>query len=208
MKPLIHMEKKMNPFGPLTWEQKFYLREHGLKIDRRMTNEHQQDEFLRIKERVRIGKEMDDRKAVAHAALVEKSDAALKAHFAARHEKKAPYKKIRWTPETVRAMAALSEAKTRNGFRRFHRGAFSAACRMGLMQELFPIYRRFPLVMPDPSQRMVWTEQAVRKVAGDFAGRRELNAAHGGAYRAAKRLGLLDELFPPREKINKSSQSA
>jgi hypothetical protein len=52
---------------------------------------------------------------------------------------------------------------------------------------------------------MIWTEQAVRKVAGDFAGRRELNAAHGGAYRAAKRLGLLDELFPITKK---SSQSA
>jgi hypothetical protein len=150
----------------------------------------------------------------AKRELVKRNEAILDqqvdARLAARAEKGRTEKPktIRWTPEVVRAAVSLFGYRSRNEFQKNMRGGYSAARRLGLLQELFPIYRRFPLVMPDPKQRMRWTEQAVRKLAGDYDRRGEFNAAHGGAYRAAKRLGLLDELFPLQPARKKSSQDA
>lgn len=92
-------------------------------------------------------------------------------------------KKAKWTKETISKEA--KSYKTRSEFQTKSGGAYNAARRLGLLDEV--------------CSHMVcgqtrWTKKTIQKEAKKYKTRKEFEVKAGGAYSAAWRIGLLDEV--------------
>lgn len=97
---------------------------------------------------------------------------------------------LKWTPDAVRAEAAKHpHAKS---FVAQARGAYNAARRYGIYQEVSQNWERAP------SSKAVWygkwTPERVRSVAPLFSSRVEFQERCRGGYQAARRFGIVDEV--------------
>ncbi len=92
-------------------------------------------------------------------------------------------KGTRWTKAAV--LEAASKCESRIAFSRGYPGAFKAASRLGVLDEIFS----------PPAERTWWSEELVRIEAAKYRNRSELHRNSGSAYAYANLHGLLDSLF-------------
>ena len=94
--------------------------------------------------------------------------------------------KTQWTEESIRQFVKDNNIKTRYELQTKAVGAYVAALKFGLLNDLFG------------EKELKWTEESIRQFVKDnnIKTRKELvTKAPGGAYDAARRLGILNDLF-------------
>jgi len=110
-----------------------------------------------------------------------------------------------WTDERIRKFVNDNNITTRTQLSEFNKdgisgsGAYEVAKKLGILDELF-------------GKRVIWTEDKIRKLVeeNNITSRKQLETFRkdgikgtgAGAYDAAKRLGILDELFGKLEIIH------
>ena len=88
---------------------------------------------------------------------------------------------VRWSQDIVRQLAAGCSSP--KAFERLHPGAYEAALkRLKIVDELFP------------DRRVPWNLVSLRAEAAKYQTKIDFKRGSGSAYRAAARLGLLDQL--------------
>ena len=99
-----------------------------------------------------------------------------------------------WTEDEIRKYIEDNDIKTRTGLWAKSGGAYVAARRLGILDDFFKKYAQ-------SDQSVKWTEESIRQFVKDnnIKTRSELDAKAKGVYGAARRLGILDDLFGKRE---------
>lgn len=100
-----------------------------------------------------------------------------------------------WTKEQCQEEAL--KYKTRKDFQEGCRGAYAAAYRNKWLDEICSHMER-----PTPHNRY-WTIEKCREEALKYSTRKDFQEGSGGAYNAAKRMGLLDSICAHMSKTNK-----
>jgi predicted GIY-YIG superfamily endonuclease len=98
----------------------------------------------------------------------------------------------KWTAETLRAVA--KDSSSRDDMRRRNHGAYVAASKMCLIDEIFSDHPNRGLC----SRRVesgTWTIEALRAEAAKHATRRDFKMMASPAHTAASRAGVLDDIF-------------
>ena len=95
-----------------------------------------------------------------------------------------------WTEDEIRKYIEDNDIKTRTGLQAKSGGAYAAARRLDILDDLFKKYAQ-------NVQSIKWTEETIRQFVedNDIKTRSELDAKAKGVYGAARRLGILDDLF-------------
>ena len=94
--------------------------------------------------------------------------------------------KRKWTEDTIREAAKCCISRT--DFMEKFSGAYSAACSLGIIDELFSSKRIH--------RKKKWTEEEVRKEAKRYNTKTDFYKGSKTAYQVAYSLGIVDELFP------------
>jgi hypothetical protein len=93
----------------------------------------------------------------------------------------------RWTEEIL--LEAAVPYKSRMEFRWANQAAYAATVNMGLLDKVCAHMAR------PASEKLIWTPEVIREVAKNYSRRMDFRDAHLGAYTAASKLGILDEIF-------------
>lgn len=96
----------------------------------------------------------------------------------------------KWTKPKV--FEAARSCNTRNEFKRKFSGAYQQACKKGWYKEMdwFEEVRK---------PKGYWTNQLVTEESIKYKTKNEFRKRCKGAYKAARRLGILDQLFPKKQ---------
>lgn len=97
----------------------------------------------------------------------------------------------KWTEESVHELA--QRYKTVKGFRRYHPGAYTVACRKGWWQQISEH-------MTKAVEHGKWTLETLTLEAQKYSTRREFEIKNVGAYSAARKKGLLDQVCAHMER--------
>ena len=96
-------------------------------------------------------------------------------------------KPVKWTKETISKEA--KKYKTRSEFQTKSNGAYKAAWKLGILDEVCS-----HMVCGLKNRKLKWTKEAIQKEAKKYKTRKEFDVKAGGAYYAARKLGILDEV--------------
>ena len=99
-------------------------------------------------------------------------------------------KELKWTEKTIRQFVKDNDIKTRSELQTKSMCAYDTARRLGILNDLFGENKTKP--------SNYWTEESIRQFVKDnnIKTRSELLTKARGAYKAARRLGILYKLFP------------
>jgi len=96
-----------------------------------------------------------------------------------------------WNKKTIQEESDKYE--TRNEFQQNSRGAYKAALKRGLLDELFK--NNINQGYSTKKGKVYWTKEKLQKVSDKYKTRNEFRKNNKGAYISSLRQGLLDELF-------------
>ena len=99
-----------------------------------------------------------------------------------------PTRPTKWTELAIREEAL--KYSTRNEFNKKSNGAYYGARRLGILEDVTAHMER----PTRPTRPTKWTELAIREEALKYSTRNEFKKASNGAYTAARRLGIYEEV--------------
>ncbi len=103
----------------------------------------------------------------------------------------------KWTEESIIQFVKDNNIKTRKELETKASGAYQVANKLGILDDLFGESKR--------KEKNYWTEESIRQFVEDnnIKTRKELLTKVRGAYNAAQKLGILNDLFGERVAHNK-----